>query len=327
MVSSSAAHIRRLSSDEVLSLPTALWNNAPCPLDFLKGLDLNTKRMEMLGNCAASGRGFCARAETDLGTVYFLAEHLPWDSEHFGLRTVRVEQILFESAAGVSDDRHRLLRLALPMWNDLLAREGVDYAFGTFDSRHTILLCELSTVGYVPLEVRVNYWRDLSAYGYSRRYKVRLAGESDLDSLETTAALNVNPLDRFHADPILSPVKVDELMRLWARNSVLSGFADGVLVPDMNPPDAFCTFRLHRDKWPKWRVKAAQPVLAAVSGSRSGWYVKIMSELSYHLKNEGADQAFMSTQLGNVAVIRAWQALGYSFGSGEVTMRWVSSET
>ena len=315
--------IRKMMRDEVLALPSSLWAATSFPLEYIRGINLDVNRMEAIERCTHPEHGFSAKVESDGGTVYFLAELLPWDSEHFGLKTIRIEHVLLEPSAGVAGNPRTLFKNVLPVWNGFLLDHGAEYAFGTFDCKDNMLVAELSCAGYVPLEIRVNYWRTLSSYQYPKRYGVRLGVESDLESLEAAPVSNINPLDRFHADPALSPDKVDELMRLWVRNSLLHGFADGVLVPDMSPPDAFCTYRLRRNQWEYWGVKAAQPILAAVSPNRSGWYVKMMSELSYHLRNEGADCAFMTTQLGNLAVIRAWQALGFGFGSGEIILRWL----
>jgi hypothetical protein len=326
-LSFSNSKFQRLTSEEVKAITPELWEGFPCSLDFLRGFNVDSVRAEKLESCGDTEKGLSAKFESDMGAVFFLAEKLPWDSQHFGLSTCRIEAILLEHPSRGLVEKTALLSSALPFWSNFLKSEGIDYAFANIDTRSNILIAELSRAGYVPLETRVNFWRDLGSLESSRRYAVRLATVNDLESLEAASSQNINLLDRFHADPVLPQEKVDELMRLWIRNSIIGGFADGAIVPDMSPPDAFCTFKLHKEQWEKWGVKAAQPILAAVSPNRRGWYVKIMSEVSHYLKETGAEKAYMTTQLGNSAVIRSWNSLGYSLGSGEITLRWACCET
>lgn len=313
---------QKLSSEEVMAISPDLWVKHPFSIDFLRGINVEALRTAKLQSCGNPELGLSAKFECEMGAVYFLAEKLPWDSQHFGLSTCKLEAILLQLPAESLVGQASLLSAALSPWARFLESEGIEYAFASIDARSNIIVAELARAGYVPMETRVIFWRDLSNLDSTKRYSVRLAGERDLESLESAAAQNVNLLDRFHADPLLPTQKVDELMRLWVRNSVIGGFADGAIVPDMEPADAFCTFKLHQNQWNQWGVRAAQPILAAVSPNRRGWYVKIMSEVSHHLREAGAEKAFMITQLGNSAVLRSWNSLGYALGGGETVMRW-----
>ncbi len=69
----------------------------------------------------------------------------------------------------------------------------------------------------------------------------------------------------------------------------------------------------------------AQPTFSAVSEEYRGWYLKLISEINYHLKEKGVEHAFLSTQATNKAVIRVWEKLGYSFGKMEHVLRIVLS--
>ena len=75
----------------------------------------------------------------------------------------------------------------------------------------------------------------------------------------------VNPFDRFHADPSISEADADRMMERWIEASILQGFADATVVPDVEAPEAFCTARYHREHWEGWNLRLAQPVLSAVS--------------------------------------------------------------
>jgi dTDP-4-amino-4,6-dideoxy-D-galactose acyltransferase len=110
-------------------------------------------------------------------------------------------------------------------------------------------------------------------------------------------------------------------MERWVEASVVGGFADATIVPDVDAPEAFCTAKYHREHWAGWGCKLSQPVLSAVAPRHKGWYVKLISELDEHLRSVGAEHSFLITQITNNAVIRSWEKLGYGFGKGEHIFR------
>jgi hypothetical protein len=138
----------------------------------------------------------------------------------------------------------------------------------------------------------------------------------------------VNPYDRFHADPFISKVDADRLMSKWVEASILEGFADITFVPDVTQqPRAFCTVRYHKAKWDRWRLRLSQPVFSAVGTEFKGWYKKLISEICYHLKELGAQHAYMATQATNSAVVWTWESLGYRYGKSEHILRKIIKRT
>jgi dTDP-4-amino-4,6-dideoxy-D-galactose acyltransferase len=56
-------------------------------------------------------------------------------------------------------------------------------------------------------------------------------------------------------------------------------------------------------------------VLSAVSSTTNkGWYIKLISEMAYHLKSIGADYAVMHPASTNKAVIHTYEKLGCKLG-------------
>ena len=285
------------------------------PLDFVRHLDQISHRRDELERYLAV-RG----TERDLGGLaagyYVAAESLDWDSVFFGYKVARINGI-FEV------DGHAILAPvnALQHCVERARNASVRYLLTTVDARDLGLMRAFIALGFQIIETRVTYHRSLLAFSPQERYPTRLAGASDVEGLAHTAATRINPYDRFHADPFIAPEQAHQMMRTWVENSILHSFADATIVPDVSCPTAFCTSKLHRSFWPIWKVKLAQPVLSAVGEDFKGWYLKIISELSLYLRKEGAEHAYMTTQVTNNAVIRTWERLGYGFGKCTYVLR------
>ena len=277
------------------------------PLDFIRHLDQSAHRRDELEQYLDVGG-----TERDLGVIeagyYVAAECLAWDSKFFGYEVARVNGI-FQLDADAKAPSHALKQM-LDRARDLSVR----YLMAQVDARDLGSMRALTTLGFQLIETRVNYHRSLLDFTPQERYPTRLATEDDADALAHTAATRINPYDRFHADPFILPEQAYRMMRKWVENSVLHGFADATVVPDVAHPSAFCTAKLHRALWTTWKVKLSQPVFSAVSADFKGWYRKIVSEVSLYLRDEGAEHAYMTTQVTNNAVIRSWEHLGYRFG-------------
>lgn len=258
------------------------------------------------------------RLLVDVGpaTVAALAEVLPWDSDFFQLRTARLHGAFTLDAPPIGDPRVAVEAVVA----GARARD-VRYLFAHADARDVPLARALGECGFAHLETRLFYHRALADYEWPERFATRLAGAADVPSLAETARRMVNRFDRFHADPALDPARVDALMRVWVENSILAGFADATLCADTPSPRAFCTARYHEASWSAWEKRLAQPVFSAVDTGMKGWYRRIISELTYHLRARGAEHAFMITQAANKAVIHVWESLGYRFGRGENVFR------
>jgi dTDP-4-amino-4,6-dideoxy-D-galactose acyltransferase len=126
----------------------------------------------------------------------------------------------------------------------------------------------------------------------------------------------VNPYDRFHADISFQKDDADRFLGVFAEESI-KGFADYVMVPNEEnvPSDSFLTAKYYKNWWKPIGIKVSKMVLSAVSSSTNkGWYVKLISEMAYHLKEQGADFALMHPASTNKAVIHSYEKLGCKLG-------------
>ncbi len=293
------------------------------PHDFVPGLSLPGDRQLYVAQATrtiSSAHDLRFAFELPCGTtIAVLAEILPWDSEFFGVTTARLHGFhwLDGPAPTVSTD----YRAAAAALCERARSAGVRYLLAQPDARESAVARGLGESGFALIETRLFYHRNLADFEWSDRHATRAAVASDVQGLGDVARKMVNPFDRFHVDPALDPKKVDELMRVWVENSILGGFADYTIVNDDPQPRAFCTAKFHRNAWPVWEKKLAQPVLSAVSPDLKGWYRRIIVELSYHLRDQGAEHAYMVTQATNKAVVHVWESLGYRFGRCENVFR------
>ena len=242
-------------------------------------------------------------------------EVLPWDSEFFGLKIARFDGVfpLEEPFQGRDLD----FSAALQELESACRSAGVQYLFGQINPKDLATLRALGEAGFRLVETRAYYHRSLLDFEPMERYACRLATPGDVEPLARTAREMVNHFDRFHADPLLPKERVDSFMERWVEASINSNFADLTIVPDVETPTAFCTAKLRKDEWSASKLNVSQPVFSAVGPEFRGWYKKIISELSFYLRGEGAEHAFMATQVTNGAVLHCWEKLGYRFGKAE----------
>lgn len=248
-------------------------------------------------------------------------EKLAWDSSFFSRGMARLDAVVTPRGNRTSSAHDTHVDLAaLQSAIRRAADHGIDYILGMVDAVDVRTTSLLAAAGFELIEVRCHYHKSLVGPP-DVRYPTRLAVAADVPSLAKAAREMVNPFDRFHVDSAIPPRDADRIMERWVAASILEGFADATIVPDVEHPEAFCTAKYHRDHWEGWGLKLAQPVLSAVSPVHRGWYVKIISELNEHLREIGAEHACLVTQITNNAVIRCWEKLGFQFGKGEYVFR------
>lgn len=293
------------------------------PHAFIRGLDADYDRRVLLDQWLRpldADDDLRFRVEIDGQAWWVLLERLPWDSAFFARGMARLNAVVREGAPLALRDDCRHAAHALQAVLAEASLRGIDYVLAPAAPADLPALRTLAACGFELIETRCHYHRPLASPPQTR-HATRLAGPQDVASLARTARAMVNPFDRFHADPSISEADADRMMERWIEASILQGFADATLVPDVEAPEAFCTAKYHREHWQGWGLRLAQPVLSAVSPRHRGWYVKIISELDEYLRGIGAEHAFLITQITNGAVIRSWEKLGYQFGKGEHIFR------
>ncbi len=277
------------------------------PVDYVPGISLQGDRAifaEQLTAPLASENDLRIVAPVrDVGRVAVFAQRLPWDSDFFGLEIARLDGVF-----PLEPPLHRPAADLAPAVAGLLEQarsRGIRYLFAHVDPRDQALLRALGQHGFALIETRLHYHLSVQIVHYLRlpdhlpqmASGFRLATEEDLPSLKRVARESVNPYDRFHGDPLLDRATVDRLMETWIERSVTGEFADLTIVPDVERPTAFITYRFHKQHWPRWGLHLAQVVLSAVSPEALGWFAAVGPEVHRHLRAEGVQHCFGKTQI------------------------------
>ena len=242
----------------------------------------------------------------------FFIRRLEWDSSFFGCPIYRLE---FAQWDEILDNPARELAATLATLKaDLSNLHGRYYLFAEVPSEDTTVIQALGLAGFGLIESRITYFRDLEQFEWPVRSRVRPATAADIADLRKVAAQARNDFDRYHADPFFAET-ADSYMAQFVENSV-RGFADIVMVPaeGQGPPGAFFTASITPPERSCVPFAIGRIVLVAVGGERRGWHLRLMVEMSYHLRERGVRVAHMTTQSTNRAVIRNCEKLGYRYG-------------
>jgi dTDP-4-amino-4,6-dideoxy-D-galactose acyltransferase len=248
--------------------------------------------------------------EYRFGDVLFYVKPLPWDTDFFGLETLKIIHVLH------GDIGYIALKSACKDLLVQLRKENVAYVFMELPPEDIYLIQALNEAGMKSTETRLIYYHDnLSAFDFPR-YGVRQATKSDIPALRAVAANMRNDYDRFHADPEIPLTLGDAFLAKYVEAGV-NGYNDVVLVPNEPgvPSNAFFTANLLKKTWPNYPKKISKIVLTAASSlTNRGWHYKLFVETTYWLRDQGAEVVYMPTQSTNRAVIRNCEKLGYKYG-------------
>jgi dTDP-4-amino-4,6-dideoxy-D-galactose acyltransferase len=252
--------------------------------------------------------------EIDNSKFEFYYEYLDWDTSFFGIRTIKLYNALY-----VIDSVERLSKAVSSFIDFVKSKYGSPtYLFLEAPSEDIQFIQALTGSAFKLVETRLTYFNDnIQSYTYDQRFKVRPATRDDIGNLTRVAAHMRNDYDRFHADTTFDVNIADSFLAKYIEEAV-KGFSDIVLVPDADnlPSDSFLTADYLEKHWEAVGVKASKMVLSAVSSDTNrGWYLKLVSEMTYHFKHKGVEVAFMNTQSTNRAVFRVWEKLGYRLGA------------
>lgn len=244
-------------------------------------------------------------------TVFYFYQQLPWDTGFFSINTFKLSYVLYDNVSFEELGQTSL------QFADMLRRQGKCYCFIEIPSEDIFCIQALNVAGFKLIETRLTYFRGQLEDFSNERYSVRPADLSDTENLKRVAREMRNDYDRFHADAVFDQKDADEFLAKYIEESI-KGFADLVLIPAEQglPSDSFLTARYFKADWEQLGVNVSKMVLSAVSGTTNrGWYKKLISEMTYALKEEGAQYIFMNTQSTNRAVFYTWESLGYRLGS------------
>lgn len=239
----------------------------------------------------------------------FVVKFLKWDTDYFNVKTYKLLNVLYDHFD------YNKLKIASQKFVKQFFIEKGNYCFSEIPSEDIFTIQALNESGFKLVENRLTYYLDLKNYNY-QRFEVRSANYEDIPNLKRVARIMRNDFDRFHAETIFDSQKADEFLATFIEESI-KGFSDCVIVPDEKntSPDAFLTANYLFNEWELIGENISKMVLSAVSSETcKGWYIKLISEMAYHLKEKGANYAFMHPATTNKAVIHSYEKLGCKYG-------------
>lgn len=241
----------------------------------------------------------------------FIVELLGWDTSFFKKPMYKIHYVLY------AHSEYKILKSAVREFISLFTRHtnSNHYCYIDIPSEDIVLIQALTESSFRLVETRIHQFIDLRNKIFER-FPVRSAGIDDVSNLSRMAYKMRNSFDRFHADVYFDNVKADEYLAKFAEESV-KGFADIVIVPFQKgtPPDAFFAANYLKDEWDNIGEKVSQLVLAAISSETcKGWYVKLLSELCFRVREFGSDYIITNTQTTNRAAIHANEKLTFKYG-------------
>lgn len=249
--------------------------------------------------------------EVDNQLHVFFMERLDWDTSYFGITTFKLNYVLY------AHHQLAILQKACARFVQQCLSEKNVYLFMEIPSEDIQLIQALNNAGLKLVETRLTYYHAQLHTFNQPRYAVRKANEADIPNLKQVATQMRNEYDRFHADDVFETSIADSFLGTYVEQSI-NGFADMVITPDESvaPSDSFLTARYLKHEWPILGQPISKMILSAVSATTNkGWYKKLISEMTYLLKEEGATGIFMNTQSTNRAVLHTWHSLGFELGS------------
>jgi dTDP-4-amino-4,6-dideoxy-D-galactose acyltransferase len=280
------------------------------PYNFIQEIE-RTKQLSLVKSLLLQAHTQAINISVEEQNFLFYQQFLAWDSHYFAIPTYKLLGILFEKTI------YSRLEKAIRCFIDTHLAQNKGYYFIEIPSEDTVLLQALTANKFRLIETRLTYFRgNLANFDTPQRYAVRKANEKDTFTLKEVARNTRNSYDRLHADTSFSIETADEYLATYIENAI-KGFADIVLVPDDKnyPCEAFLTANYLAEEWATIGKNISKMVLLAVAPSCKGWHQKLVTEMTYHLRDKGAAYIFINTQSTNRAVFKVWERLGYQLGS------------
>lgn len=241
--------------------------------------------------------------------IIIIYQYLDWDSVFFDRKTVKIKYVFYDFP-----EFRSIMKAVHEFVNSILKDKNV-HILAEIPSMDTNVIQALSGLGFFLNETRINYYLDITSFN-NKRFNVREALISDIDNLVRVSKEMKNPFDRFHSDPFYTEDHAKRFLGKYIEESI-KGFADIVIVPnDENiPADSFYAGKYLKSEWKSMGIKASKIILSAVSSkTNQGWFLKLNSEMIYHLRDIGAQYVFFQTAAPNKAVIHVNEKLGYKIG-------------
>ena len=220
-----------------------------------------------------------------------------------------------------------MLSEAVRQFQSHLRALNAEYLFTDVPTEDNLLFQALNLAGFRLIETRLTYHNDkIQQFENTNRYEVRQAIPADIQGLKSVASGMRNQYDRFHSDPTFDPALADNFLAKYVE-AAANGYCDIVLVPNVPglPVESFLTANVLDKQWEDLGCRVSKMILSAVSSTTNkGWYVNLISEMTYLLKERGATNIFMNTQSTNRQVFHTWEKMGYKLGCTNHIFAWTN---
>jgi dTDP-4-amino-4,6-dideoxy-D-galactose acyltransferase len=260
---------------------------------------------------------------------YLSLEASPWDSKYMGKQVLKISnfEIFSQDESEIRLGARALLEACLAELKEL----GSTYCLTRVDASDPALMSALLECGFLQIETLLTFGARQQAMSvqltsFQSPFKLQELAPSDLPWAASLSAVEVNPFDRFHADPALDGDKPEKFMRAWV-NDGARGYCDANFKVMLNGVDAgFALWQKNETLAGKIKFWVPRLVLGAVASPMRGQgaYKTLCAEPAKIFFGQGAQAIEMSTQAENLGAVRAWKSLGLQLMQTQYSFRKIS---
>jgi dTDP-4-amino-4,6-dideoxy-D-galactose acyltransferase len=248
---------------------------------------------------------------------------LPWDSNLLGLSAAALNYLV---ATGSYEEQYAIKKLLLHALTELILSHGIRHVTARLETADLSGTHALENAGFITIDGILTFIRgtaDVQATIPGGDIQLRLAGLEDSEATADLARV-AYIYDRFHADPVISKQKANELHAAWLRNSCAGKAADSVVVGYRNKElVGFVTCKLQEDTRQHLGALLGTIVLVATSEAHRGRGIArrmTLYALEWFRKKEVAFVE-VGTQLRNIAAARLYESCGFTLTSSSLSLR------
>ncbi len=235
-----------------------------------------------------------------------------WDSAHFALPIARMDDLLIDRQVALARRRAAAEHLVDTL---TAASASASITFARVALDDDLLIRALEDVGFRLFDAQTT-WAGAAPTDSPRvdpRVTIREARRTDADGLAELCASSMALVpSHLHADPALAPDKVRSLYAEWARNSVLAGLADHVVVAEVAGALAgFTSAKLLDASLPAPARVGVLPLVAVAAEHRGmGVASAVVVAALRWLGAQGVARCTVGTQVNNIPAARLYASLG-----------------
>jgi ribosomal protein S18 acetylase RimI-like enzyme len=235
-----------------------------------------------------------------------LLKKADYDSAHFGLNIARLELALFNPRVKSNDRQYLFQRL-----RDEANSQNLNLIFARVGLEQLPIIQSLEKIGAILADILLTFYfnvRNEVILSPTRHFEIGKAAERDKFEL-VKMSRKVFRINHFHADPLLSKRKADELYAKWMANC-LKGSVDKVLVAKKgNEVLGFITCRIERvGKSHRYGVIDLIGVKDEYIGKGIGLTL-VYRALEWFSKS--TNSIYVGTQAANLPAVKLYEKAGF----------------